>query len=70
MILRSAIVGGLTFMLLFLAAWYTHAHVDRYNGQPWNKADVQITRAQPLDVHLFDPFQPREYIKIRDRFME
>ncbi|MEW9671797.1 hypothetical protein [Ammoniphilus sp. 3BR4] len=69
MVLRSAIVAILLFFTLFASAWFFHAQMNRYGAihPNSNKADVQIARAQQVDLELFEPFQPREYIKIRNR---
>lgn len=69
MVLRSAIVAILLFFTLFASAWVVHRQMDRYGAihtNP-NKANVEIARVQQVDMELFEPFQPREYIKIRSR---
>ncbi|WP_164984969.1 hypothetical protein [Ammoniphilus sp. CFH 90114] len=68
MVLRSAIVAILLFFALFASAWFVHTQLDRYGAIHHNEADVEIARIQQIDFQPFDPFQPREYIKIRERF--
>lgn len=69
---RSTVAGILIFTGLFAWAWTTHSQLNRYEGTHWNLRDSQIARIQQADPDLeaalmqsFDPFQPREYIKIR-----
>jgi hypothetical protein len=77
MLKMKAMVGIVLFAGLFIAAFYLNEQLNRYNNvlhEP--STDIQILekngtdKAVPSSLNVLDPFKPREYIRIRQRFNE
>jgi hypothetical protein len=73
---RKAIIGMMIFTGLFLAAYLLNEQLSRYNKvlhDNNNPTDVTILHKEESDgavqgvLNMYEPFKPREYIRIRQR---
>lgn len=69
------IISLLIFSGLFVLAWWANKDMNRYNIITINQSDVRILRSEeiekidPIELQLYEPFRPREYIRVRKRIM-
>jgi hypothetical protein len=73
----KAIMGLIIFAGLFTLAWWINGDINRYNHMlnENKQSDVQILRVEEVkeiksfDPQIYEPFKPREYIRIRKRII-
>jgi hypothetical protein len=75
MLKMKAMVVIILFTGLFIAAFFLNEQLSRYNNVLHDpESDIQILEtnetdeAVPSALNLIEPFKPREYIRIRQRF--
>lgn len=77
MILRKAIISIFIFLILLIGAWYAEHQVEQYQYYHLRNDDttrriVQVYELQNqfLQNESFEPFQPRQYVRIIKRNTE
>lgn len=70
----KVIMSLLIFSGIFVFAWWINQDMNRYNVSN-KQSDVRILRSEeieeedPTELQLFEPFRPREYIRVRKRII-
>jgi hypothetical protein len=72
---NKVIVSLLIFSGIFVFAWWVNQDMNRYNYVSNKQSDVRILRLEeieemdPTKLQLYEPFRPREYIRVRKRII-
>jgi hypothetical protein len=71
----KVIMSLLIFSGLFVFAWWVNQDMNRYSNISNKQSDFRILRSEeieevdPTERQLFEPFRPREYIRVRKRII-